>query len=171
MNGARAYHMMLDMAKAKRPITRNTMLAIHEAVTAGKAYAGTLRDEPVVSSQVDEMFAIYERDIVDEHPVVAGAKLHFAIAHIHPFQDGNGRTSRLLDNLHLISHGYPPVLIDPAKDKPRYFEALEKAHMSGEPGKGDPIAFVAYMAKMEERALERYLQALQTSYGHEPRGH
>ena len=45
------------------------------------------------------------------HPIVKGIILHFMIAWIHPFVDGNGRTSRLLMNLSLMNNGYNPVII------------------------------------------------------------
>lgn len=182
INGAKAYHLMLDMAKAKRPITANALLAIHEVVVAGEEFAGAYRDHAVyirgsqhvpanstkVKDLIAEMFETYEEDCSNRHPVVAGARLHFNIAHIHPFADGNGRTARLLNNLHLISHGYPPVIITPDRDKPAYFAALESSHMGGEPGKGDPTEFSSYMIGLEEQALERYMKALHISHGHSP---
>lgn len=41
---------------------------------------------------------------------------------IHPFEDGNGRTSRLLLNYNLLRQGHAPVLI-PAKSREDYFNA------------------------------------------------
>lgn len=178
INGAKAYALMLDMAKANRPITVNTLLAIHESVVSGEEFAGMFRDGPVyirgsqhvppsavkVQELIAETFETYVRDVAKEHAVVAGAKLHFAIAHIHPFVDGNGRMARIVNNLHLISHGFPPVLIDPVDDKPTYFEALRAASLAGEPAKGDPTPFVDYMIRMESRSLDRYIKALETAH-------
>ncbi len=179
VNGAKAYALMLGMAKDSRPITVNTLLAVHETIVSGEEFAGMFRNGAVyirgsqhvppnavhVRQLIDEMFDTYVRDVAEEHPVVAGAVLHFAIAHIHPFIDGNGRTARILNNLHLISHGYAPVLIDPVDDKPTYFEALRAASLAGKPGKGDPARFVDYMARMEQRSLDRYVRALETAHG------
>lgn len=179
VNGAKAYALMLDMARDNRPITVNTLLAVHETIVAGEEFAGMFHDGAVyirgsqhvlpnavnVRQLIAEMFETYVRDVAEEHPVVAGATLHFAIAHIHPFVDGNGRTARILNNLHLISHGYPPVLIDPVDDKPTYFDALRAASLAGTPGKGDPARFVDYMVRMEQRSLDRYFRALETAHG------
>jgi Fic family protein len=41
------------------------------------------------------------------HPVVRAAELHYNLAAVHSFRDGNGRTSRLLMNALLLQHGYP----------------------------------------------------------------
>lgn len=48
---------------------------------------------------------------------------HRKLVVIHPFNDGNGRTARLLMNLLLIRSGHPPVSIRP-QDRARYIDAL-----------------------------------------------
>jgi Fic family protein len=50
---------------------------------------------------------------------------HRRLLTIHPFNDGNGRTARLLMNLVLIRGGYPPLPIRP-EDRPAYIQALER---------------------------------------------
>ena len=42
----------------------------------------------------------------DIHPVIASGIAQFQLVHIHPFLDGNGRTSRLLSTLCLYRAGY-----------------------------------------------------------------
>jgi len=49
---------------------------------------------------------------------------HYRLVSIHPFQDGNGRTSRLLMNLLLVKGGYQPVPVRP-EDRTEYLKALE----------------------------------------------
>lgn len=51
---------------------------------------------------------------------------HFYLVSIHPFADGNGRTSRLLMNYILAFHNQPLAIIY-KEDKQSYFEALEKS--------------------------------------------
>jgi Fic family protein len=48
------------------------------------------------------------------------------LVEIHPFNDGNGRTARLLTNLVLLRAGYPPVAVRP-QDRPAYIDALQHA--------------------------------------------
>lgn len=45
------------------------------------------------------------------HPVQYAALAHYKLVHIHPFSDGNGRTSRLLMNMILMQAGFPPVIV------------------------------------------------------------
>lgn len=51
---------------------------------------------------------------------------HRRLVEIDPFNDGNGRTARLLMNLVLIRGSYPPVAVRPA-DRPAYTSALQDA--------------------------------------------
>jgi len=51
---------------------------------------------------------------------------HRQLVDIHPFNDGNGRTARLLMNLILIRGGYPPVAVRP-EDRLAYLDALQQA--------------------------------------------
>ena len=41
------------------------------------------------------------------HPVIKGIILHFWIAYVHPFMDGNGRTARALFYWYMLKHNYP----------------------------------------------------------------
>ena len=58
--------------------------------------------------------------------LLLAAKLHYEFVLIHPFDDGNGRMARLLMNLVLMSHGFPPAIIKTG-EKEAYFSALRQA--------------------------------------------
>ena len=58
---------------------------------------------------------------------------HERLVAIHPFSDGNGRTSRLLMNLVLLKGGYPPVVIGP-EHRSAYIEGLEALQVGRDPG-------------------------------------
>jgi Fic family protein len=55
---------------------------------------------------------------------------HRRLVAIHPFNDGNGRTARLLMNLVLLRGGYPPVAVRP-DDRLAYLAALQDAQSGG----------------------------------------
>jgi len=58
------------------------------------------------------------------HPVEIATQAHYELVTIHPFADGNGRTARLLMNLALMQHGYPPAIIA-MRQRERYISSLE----------------------------------------------
>ena len=79
---------------------------------------------------------------------------HRRLVEIHPFNDGNGRTARLLMNLVLIRAGYPPVAVRP-EDRPAYVHALQQAQA----GEGT-TAFEALLYERLDTTLSDYLSAL-----------
>jgi Fic family protein len=60
----------------------------------------------LVRKEMGELVDWYNDAISRKHPLIATANFIFEYLAIHPFQDGNGRTSRLLSNLMLLRHGY-----------------------------------------------------------------
>jgi Fic family protein len=85
---------------------------------------------------------------------------HLGLVNIHPFNDGNGRTARLLMNLILIRGGYPPVAVRPV-DRPAYIRALQR-HQDGEGGEDfDRLMYGRLDAALEESvsALEEAISA------------
>jgi len=88
------------------------------------------------------------------HPVRHAALAHYKLVFIHPFMDGNGRTSRLLMNLILMRAGFPPVIIRRA-DREVYYRHLQTAN------EGDVRPFIRFIALCTEKTLEAYLWASQ----------
>jgi Fic family protein len=80
---------------------------------------------------------------------------HRRLVDIHPFNDGNGRTARLVMNLVLIRGGYPPVAVRP-EDRLEYIRALQEAQS----GRGAD-AFNALLYRRLDATLAEYLSALQ----------
>lgn len=69
---------------------------------------------------------------------------------IHPFIDGNGRTSRLLMNLELMKSGFPPIVLR-VEHRLAYYEALDKAHTLG-----DDSDFIELISRSVEESFEPY---------------
>lgn len=58
------------------------------------------------------------------------AEFHVRYESIHPFQDGNGRTGRLILFRECLSHGISPLIIEDAH-RPEYLEALKEYRQTG----------------------------------------
>ncbi|XP_076233584.1 FIC domain protein adenylyltransferase isoform X2 [Calliopsis andreniformis] len=86
------------------------------------------------------------------HPVRYAALAHYKLVHIHPFSDGNGRTSRLLMNVILMQAGYPPVIIH-KQHRHTYYENLQIANT------GDVRPFIRFIAECTEQTLDLFLWA------------
>ncbi len=83
----------------------------------------------------------------DLNPIIAAAEFHYKFIRIHPFDDGNGRTARILMNFILMQFGFPPVIIK-TEDKANYFAALQLADT------GNIEAFIEYIAQNLVYSLE-----------------
>lgn len=110
----------------------------------------------MVSKQMEDYFIWYEANKNTLHPVLLAAEMHERLVTIHPFIDGNGRTSRLVMNLVLLSHGYIIANIKGDYDnRMQYYQTLEKAQTTS-----DKEDFLFFIAQIEKESLERYLDII-----------
>ena len=80
---------------------------------------------------------------------------HAEFVRIHPFVDGNGRTSRMIMNYQLMAQGFLPVSIA-KENRLEYFDALEAYAVNG-----DLQPFADMIAELEEQRLGEYLSIAQ----------
>jgi len=91
------------------------------------------------------------------HPIIKGIIVHFMLAYLHPFVDGNGRTARALFYWYMLKENYKlteymSISRVIAKSKPSYEKAFQYTENDG----NDIGYFVAYNL----RALELSFQQL-----------
>jgi len=82
-------------------------------------------DYTLLNDKMVQFIDWYNKEAQNLHPVERAAKVHADFVGIHPFIDGNGRTSRLLMNLELLKAGYPPSVIT-VENRLAYYEALDQ---------------------------------------------
>lgn len=173
INHAEALAYIHDFAKTDASITERTIKDIHAIILMGidRKNAGSYRSVPVMISgsrhvppqpyliepQMELFMATFkQKEELGEHPILIAAYLHDELVRIHPFIDGNGRTSRLLMNLYLMRSGYLPVILKGTPEaKLTYYTALEQSHMDQ-----CPQAFQQFVIETEIDSLKRYLALL-----------
>ena len=110
----------------------------------------------MVAKEMEDFFIWYEINKKRLHPVILAAELHERLVTIHPFIDGNGRSSRLVMNLILLQHGYVIANIKGDYDnRMQYYNALEVAQT-----KNNKDDFLMFIAQIEKESLERYLNII-----------
>ncbi len=173
INHREAIDYINDVAKNDIEISEHTIKEMHALILHGidRENAGRYRTVPVmiagsrhvppqpylIEKQMED-FMIKFKDMEKEkvHPVLIAAYLHDELVRIHPFIDGNGRTSRLLMNLYLLRNGYTIVNLKGSnEDKVRYYTALETSHIER-----NPEAFQMLIAKAETDSLKNYLSIM-----------
>lgn len=89
---------------------------------------------PPSADEVPELMADliqwYQQEKDTMHPALFAAVLHEKFVDIHPFIDGNGRTVRILINIHLMQRGYPLVII-PVSRRADYLKSLHSSASEG----------------------------------------
>ncbi len=95
-----------------------------------------------ISSLMQNLILEYKEEWQSYHPIVRATLLHGEFVKIHPFIDGNGRTSRLLLNFELMKNGYPPIIIK-KENRAQYYNVLDHAHTTM-----DYQPFLEFVAKL-----------------------
>lgn len=166
---AKALAWVLEIARQKEtPIREADLRNLHRLVIAQSApgVAGRYADRPrfvntnsgvfnfpapVEIPALMADFAAWLAAASDEP--TSAFEAHLRLVGIHPFNDGNGRTARLLMNLILARAGFPPIAIRP-EDRPTYIHALETAESGGGNAEFDDLLF-----RRLDQTLDIYLAA------------
>ncbi len=112
------------------------------------------KHKPPVPSEMYQQIKNFYADMpykVKENAIEFAAWTHAEFVKIHPFVDGNGRTSRMIMNYQLLASGFLPVSIA-KENRLEYFEALEAYAVEG-----DLNPFANMIAELEEQRLDEYL--------------
>ena len=158
LNYKKAFEFVSEYVKDGGPITEGLVREIHkrlvDGVRGGAAAPGEYRriQNYVVDSVTGEIVytpppthdvPIMMADLVywlnkekAIHPVLVSGISQFQLVHIHPFLDGNGRTSRLLSTLCLYRAGYDFKRLFTIseyydRDRPAFYRAIQSVREHG----------------------------------------
>lgn len=167
LNHKKAFRYVKQCIKEGLPLSEKIVKDIHAIVMENILVGGLYRNEEVVISgashipparnemyiQIKNFFAdlMYKKDL---NSIELAAWTHAEFVRIHPFQDGNGRTSRLIMNYQLMSYGFLPISI--AKEtRLDYYNALDKYA-----AQGILDDFTNMIAELEEAQLDKYISII-----------
>ncbi len=166
VNHYEAIEKVVALAQPGTTISEKVLLDIHALVLQKieKEFAGRYRNVGVritganfippnplkVPDLMEELMEWLAMNPCQLHPILLATAFHHRFVWIHPFIDGNGRTVRLIQNLLLMSKGYPPAIIL-KQDRLKYYRSLNEAN----DGKFDALALL--MVQAAERTLDIYL--------------
>lgn len=164
VNHKKAYQYVKDCIRKGLTLDENIVKDVHALLMENILIGGIYRREEVVISGAshtppagNEMYAQIKDFYVelakkgDLNGIELAAWTHAEFVRIHPFLDGNGRTSRLLMNYQLLSRGFLPISIA-KEDRLDYYNALDKYAVQGE-----LKDFTNMVAMLEEKQLDKYL--------------
>ena len=100
------------------------------------------------------MTELYRNKSFIDHPIIKAIYFHHELIRIHPFSDGNGRTTRIAKNWMLMYNLYPPIFIKNDIEKREYISTLSKSFSVLEK---DPLNWYEATASFFDQELERIL--------------
>lgn len=165
---AKAYDYMIELARSNDlQFSEDVILRLHHLFYSrvDENKAGQYRSEqifisgteyvPPPADAIPELMKALALELNEKnktlHPVHLAAYAHRRLVDIHPFEDGNGRTARLLMNLVLVNKGYCLISIPPIL-RHEYIFALQQAQQA----RADDTAFVKLIAECEIEAQKDY---------------
>ena len=137
------------------PMPPGMLFAVYDSVTGTPDYI-----PPEYSDIPDLLEELVEYvNTTDDHPLIIAAVVHYQLVTIHPFEDGNGRTARLMSGYILDFYGYGFNGIGSleeyfAYDPDEYYASLQMGlpvlYYSGRENPPNPEIWINYFLRMVE---------------------
>lgn len=163
VNHNKAFTYVKKCISDNKPLDENIVKDIHSILMENILVGGVYRNvevritgsehKPPAPSEMYYQIKDFFKNInskSDFNPIELAAWTHAEFVKIHPFVDGNGRTSRLIMNYQLMSNGFLPVSVN-KEDRLEYFNRLEEYAVNS-----NLSPFADFIANLEEQQLDEY---------------
>ena len=135
------------------PMPPGVLFAVYDSETGRPEYIPPeYTDIPALLDELVEYV-----NTTDDHPLIIAAVVHYQLVTIHPFEDGNGRTARLMSGYILDLYGYGFQGIGSleeyfAYDPDEYYDSLQMGlpalYYSGRENPSHPEIWINYFLRM-----------------------
>ncbi|MGE0931449.1 Fic family protein [Peijinzhouia sedimentorum] len=159
-----------ELSFKKESFSKRSLMEIHYLVLKGidRENAGKFRSVPVrisgsehvppqpymLEKLMEDYFFHFQQQKHILHPVLLAAEMHERLVSIHPFVDGNGRTSRLVMNMLLLKNGFTIANLKGDFDsRMTYYKALENVQLNN-----NPEPFYNLVIDAVTSSLQRHLE-------------
>lgn len=145
------------------PMPPGVLFAVYDDKTGAAEYIPPEAKD--VRPLLDELIAYVAES--DDHPIIKAAVVHYQMVTIHPFEDGNGRTARLLSDYILDLNGYGFNQIGSleeyfAYDIDEYYRSLQMGlpalFYEGRENPPHPEVWISYFLRMMELHARRAVE-------------
>jgi Fic family protein len=119
----------------------------------------------LVKKEITELIDWYNVAITQKHPLIVTANFIYEYLAIHPFQDGNGRTSRLLSNLMLLRNGYDFARITSHEqiiesNKAEYYKTLNYTQTTWKTDHEDVSQWIVFFLEVVKAQAQKVFELL-----------
>ncbi|KZX10967.1 Fic family protein [Methanobrevibacter filiformis] len=170
VNHDKAWNYVKECIYENEILNETIIKNIHKILMENILEGGVYRDVEVVISgakhkppspfianyELEEFYKTLKKN--DYNNIAIAAYTHGEFVKIHPFIDGNGRTSRIIMNYQLIKSGFLPISIK-VEDKSEYYNVLEEYATNNNL---EPLIKLIY--KLEEKELDFYIKAISPNF-------
>lgn len=156
----------LDDAADEGRFRTTDNIVVGDALTGDTVHTPPSKDD--IPRFIDELCRFFNEDDRSPfiHPIIKGIIIHFMIAYVHPFVDGNGRTARALFYWFMLKHGYGLMeYLSISRVIAGSKRSYEKAFMYTENDDMDLGYFVAYNLRVLDTSFKQLRAYIEKKQG------
>ena len=152
-------HDILKESEYEGNFRKDNSIAIRDVLT-GETYHEPVSHE-LIGPMIDSLCGFINDETNYIHPIVKGILIHFIVAYIHPFMDGNGRVSRSLFYWYTMKEGYSVMeYLSISKAIKEHKGGYEEAYQLSETDDNDVTYFLDYNIRMIMQSIEIFTSYL-----------